>query len=282
MNILTNFGVGGTPSGASTATFSQASQQQTILVATNPSFPLNVVLSNQGIRMTRGAASVGIQIADLVSALLTVTPSLAPPPFISVQPPNRTIAYSLSTTFPITASSYLSGLTYQWQSDTGTSGNTWTNITSINASSYNATGYTTATLTLTTVTGSNRYQYRCIVTDTNGNTATTINALLTVIPDITAQPANSSVAHPTGTTFSVTATGTATLTYQWQCDNGSAGSTWTSITAAGTPGYSGYTTVTLTITTTATSMSGYKYRVIVTDGNSNSATSNGSATLTVS
>ena len=109
-----------------------------------------------------------------------------------------------------------------------------------------------------------------VTTEDGGKTATcsvTVNAPATTI---TTQPSNVTVTEGENATFSVAATGSGTLTYQWQqsTDNGS---TWTDISGATS---SSYTTQAAT-----TDMNGYQYRCKVT-GTGGEATSN-AATLTV-
>jgi len=91
-------------------------------------------------------------------------------------------------------------------------------------------------------------------------------------PSITSQPSNQTVTAPAAATFSVGATGTAPLSYQWQsAPSGSA--TFTAI--GGAANSASYTTP-----ATSTGQSGTQFRVIVSNGISPSATSN-IATLTV-
>jgi hypothetical protein len=72
---------------------------------------------------------------------------------ITAQPVSTTVCATNTATFRVTATG--SSLTYQWQSDNGTNGATWTNITP---------GGTAATLTRSNVTMSmNGYRYRVIV-----------------------------------------------------------------------------------------------------------------------
>jgi len=85
-----------------------------------------------------------------------------------------------------------------------------------------------------------------------------------VVPAITSQPANKTVAAGQTATFIVTASGTAPLTYQWQKNNAS---------------ISGATSASYTTPATTLAMSGSTYRCIVTNS-VGSATSN-NATLTV-
>lgn len=90
------------------------------------------------------------------------------------------------------------------------------------------------------------------------------------------------VTHPSDATgcnssFSVTASGTPTLTYQWQEDDGNG---FTDISDSGI--YSGAETSTLTLTAAPMTMNGYLYRCVVTDGNGSPAISDiASLTLTV-
>src|SRR5439155_10324351 len=107
-----------------------------------------------------------------------------------------------------------------------------------------------------------------VVTNTAGS-VTSNPATLTVNPapvppTITTQPASQTVTAGQTATFSVAATGTAPLNYQWQ-KNGVA--------------ISGATTVTYTTPPTTTADSGAQFTVVVTNG-AGSVTSN-PATLTV-
>ena len=81
-------------------------------------------------------------------------------------------------------------------------------------------------------------------------------------PSITSQPTNTSVCAGNNATFTITAAGTAPLTYQWQVSTAGAGGPWTNLTNAAP--YSGVTTNTLTITAAMLVMNSYQYRVIVT------------------
>lgn len=130
------------------------------------------------------------------------------------------------------------------------------NVVTVENGKVTAVGTGSATITVTTEDG--------------GKTATcsvTVNAPATTI---TTQPSNVTVTEGETATFSVAATGSGTLTYQWQqsTDNGS---TWTDISGATS---SSYTTQAAT-----TDMNGYQYRCKVT-GTGGEATSN-AATLTV-
>ncbi|HLO58912.1 MAG TPA: PKD-like domain-containing protein [Bacteroidales bacterium] len=79
------------------------------------------------------------------------------------------------------------------------------------------------------------------------------------IPEITVQPSNSNICAPsTGTTFSVTATGSPN--YQWQFNDGTG---WSNVNNGGI--YSGATTANLVISSAVTiANNGYQYRVQLT------------------
>ncbi len=140
-------------------------------------------------------------------ATLTVSPaSMAPT--ITMQPVNQTVITGQTATFTVTAIG-ASPLSYQWRK----------NLTVISGA--NAPSYTTPATSIT----DNGAKFDLIVSNSLG-TATSNQAILTVnsapvAPTITTQPANQTVAAGQTATFSVVATGTAPLTYQWQ-KNGSA------------------------------------------------------------
>lgn len=170
---------------------------------------------------------------------------------VTTQPTNSTICSGNSTSFTVVASA--SGLTYQWQVNTGSG---WSNVT--NTGIY--TGATTATLNLATpAISASGNQYRCVLSSScaapvNSNLATlTVN----VAPAITAQPTNSTICLGSNTSFSVTATGSA-VTYQWQENSGSG---WSNVTNTGI--YSGATTSTLALTAPTASVSSYQYRCVI-------------------
>jgi hypothetical protein len=184
-------------------------------------------------------------------------------PSITMQPASRSVAAGQTATFSITASGS-APLNYQWQSR-ATATSTFANI--VGATS---TSYTTPAATTT----DNGKQFRCVVTNAVGtassNAATLTVTATTVGPSITAQPSSRSVAPGASATFSVTATGTAPLGYQWKRANPGS-STFTNITGATSASY--------TVTNVTTAMSGTRYQVVVS--NSISSVTSNSATLTV-
>ncbi|MBL0147014.1 MAG: T9SS type A sorting domain-containing protein [Chitinophagaceae bacterium] len=123
----------------------------------------------------------------------------------------------------------------------------------------------------------NNYQYRCIVT---GNcapftvTSTAVTLTVNAPPTITSHPNIATVCGGTNAGFSVTATGTGTLTYQWQISTTGciAGAVFTNLT--NTAPYSGATTANLTITGATAGLNGAGYRCIVSGTCTPQATSN--------
>ena len=100
-------------------------------------------------------------------------------------------------------------LTYQWQYRKNSSAS-WANS--------GQTGAKTATLKVATTSALNGYQFRCIVTDGNGKKVTSSTVTLTVTqaasPTITTQPSSKMVVAGSTATFTIAATGKATLKYQ--------------------------------------------------------------------
>lgn len=158
------------------------------------------------------------------------------------------------------------GLAYQWEySKDG--GATW--ITP--AGSTAKTAAYTITPTIKSMSGR---VVRCTITDTNGNTAVSDTAVLTVANRISIinQPQNISCEPGAGATFTVTVEGDG-LTYQWEYSK-DGGATW--ITPAGSTAK----TAAYTITPTIKSMNGRVVRCTIVDVNGNTAVSD-TAVLTV-
>jgi alpha-tubulin suppressor-like RCC1 family protein len=199
--------------------------------------------------------------------LVPITPAV---PTITTSPANQIVTASQNASFTIAASGNPAP-TYQWQSSTDDT--TWANLS--NTSPYS--GVTSATLTITGASASlNGRQYRCVVTNSQGNT-TSDAATLTVNPNpvITTQPVSQTVNAGQRTTFTVAAIGAPTISYQWQI-LGTDG-LWASLVNNTT--YSSATTATLTASNVTRDMSGAQYRCYVSNYAGN-ATS-GTATLTV-
>jgi trimeric autotransporter adhesin len=148
-----------------------------------------------------------------------------------------------------------SGLTYQWQVNTGSG---FVDVT--NGVLYN--GATTAVLSINGVTpGMNGNLYQVIISSANcAGSSTSVSASLNIStsPTIVAQPVNDAVCSGQDASFTFSATG-PNLTYQWQVNDGSG---FVNIFNNNT--YSGATTTTLNISNATFAMNGYTYRAIVT------------------
>ncbi|MDB6063807.1 MAG: alpha-rhamnosidase [Pedosphaera sp.] len=150
-------------------------------------------------------------------------------------------------------------LQYQWQSDNGTAGVTYTDIASATASNYvlNTTGFANTT---------NRYRVK--VSNVNGTAispaVTLITSTMPVANVPTASPA-SSVFTRTDITLNESAIGVQPIQYQWQSDNGSGGAAYTDI--------SGATGLNYVVSTTSLGNAAINYRVKVTDINGSSTSS---------
>ncbi|TAG99715.1 MAG: hypothetical protein EAZ17_07200, partial [Sphingobacteriales bacterium] len=164
---------------------------------------------------------------------------------------NGQVNYTVSTTG--------SSLDYQWQ-ESADGGVTWTNI--INGGAYS--GADTAVLNISPVTiGMNAYRYRCTITNACNPVTTSDAVLLSINPatNITTQVVNAAACLGGSTTFTVGATGTGTLTYQWQ-ESSTGGASWTVLANGGV--YSGVTSTVLTLTGVTAGMNNYRYRCMVT------------------
>ncbi len=185
----------------------------------------------------------GVAITNTQTAALIVCSAAA----IMGQPVSLAVCPGGTATFSVTAA----GLspTYQWRKNGA-----------------NIVGATTSTLTLSGVSGTDAATYTCRVSSICGNTSvTSAGATLTLNspPSITSHPATTAVCVGNTVTFSVAATGSGPLTYQWRKDGVDLG---------------GATASTLTISSASSGDAG-TYTVVVT-GICGAATSNG-AVLTV-
>lgn len=174
------------------------------------------------------------------------------PPVIEQQPANVTVSQPNAASFTVVASG-TTPLSYQWRRN-----------------GVNISGATNATYILSpTSTADSGAQFDVIVSNAYGSvtsqTATlTVNGSQNTPPSITQQPANVTVTAPDAASFSVVATGSTPLSYQWR-RNG-----------ANIPGA---TAATYVLSPTATTDSGDQFNVIVT--NAFGSVTSQTATLTV-
>jgi uncharacterized repeat protein (TIGR03803 family) len=222
-----------------------------------------------------------VLITDANGVMVTsadATLSIVAAPSITTQPQNAiaTAGESASRSFSIAASGGNTPYTVQWQFSTD-NGQTFSNLSNGSGIS----GATGMTLTVSSFAAASSLQYRAIVTDSNGVTATSNPASLTInaAPAFTAQPGNAiaTVSQSGSETFSFTAGGgTGSLSVQWQfsTDNGQ---TFSNLSNGN--GVFGATGTTLIISSFPTAGS-VEYRAVVTDANDVSVPSQ-AAVLTV-
>jgi len=170
---------------------------------------------------------VSNQAGSVTSDNAVLTVNVIPPPVITADPENQTVLAGQPASFSVTATG-TEPLSYQWRRN-----------------GVNISGATAATYTIpATVAGDNGALFACVVSNQGGsvisnNAELTVNEIIS--PVITAQPQNLSVLAGEAATFSVTATGTAPLTYQWRRDgnditNATSSSYTIQVTAAGDDG----------------------------------------------
>jgi Ig-like domain-containing protein/immunoglobulin I-set domain protein len=202
-------------------------------------------------QLTAAAFFLALALGGCASTYSPQYPSKGGLPAFSTQPANQTVTVGQTANFSVTVTG-TGPFTYQWQKNNA-------NISGATASSYT---------TPTTVSGDNGSTFRVMVSNASGN-ATSNPATLTVTaapvaPSITTQPANQTVNVGQTATFSVVATGTAPLTYQWQKNNSN---------------ISGATSASYTTPPTVSGDSGASFKVVVT--NAVTSVPSNPATLTV-
>lgn len=123
------------------------------------------------------------------------------PPSVSQQPTNQSVCLGSPASFVVTASGS-SPLTFQW---------TKADIVIL--------GATDSTYTISAVTSADVGVYKCIVT--SGDCSVASNAAsLALSPTITTNPTSRTACSATSTTFTVAASGSGPLTYQWRRNGG--------------------------------------------------------------
>jgi hypothetical protein len=195
------------------------------------------------VKVTNAAGNITSSAATLTVNALVIAPA------ISTQPASSTVTAGQNTSFSVIASG-TGPLAYTWYKD------------GVQISYSN-----NATLTLSAVTSANAGSYSVKVANAAGNITSsavtlTVNAAA-VAPSINTQPANLSVTSGQNASFSVSASGTATLGYQWYKDGVS---------------LSGATSASLSLSAVSSSNAGsYSVKVSNTAGSVTSS----AATLTV-
>ena len=208
---------GGTNVGADSATYTTPA-----LTLTDSGASYTVVVSNAATTTATSSA-----------ASLTVTPIA---PSIVTQPLSQSVAAGATATFTVTAAGSAT-LSYQWKRN-GTNVGT------------NSPTFTTPALTLADSGAS----YVVVVSNTATTTATSNAAILTVTPvapSIVTHPQSQAVAAGAPATFTVTATGTAPLHYQWKRDGSNVGTDSASYTTAAAVGADSGAGFTVTVSNAA-------------------------------
>jgi PKD repeat protein len=152
------------------------------------------------------AGSYDVVIASSCGSVIsnTATLTLNAAPSITTQPTNQTVCTGGNTTLSVVASG--SGITYQWRKG-----------------GVNISGATSQTYTITNATAASAGNYDVVITSSCGGSVTSNSVTVTVTgaATITSQPQSQTVCAGSIATFSVTASGSGTLTYQWR-KNGTA------------------------------------------------------------
>ncbi len=167
---------------------------------------------------------------------------------ITSQPTDQSVAAGGTATFSVEATGD-GELTYQW----------YVKKTADGEFAAVKTGGKSAVYSLTAQAKHNGYQYKCVVSDGVGTAESDIVTLTVTAQTITisAQPADATAAAGTTAAFTVTASGSGTLSYQWYVKKTADGD-WSAISAASakTASYS---------LTTAARHNGYQYKCLVRD-----------------
>jgi hypothetical protein len=153
---------------------------------------------------TNDAGSYRVVVSNSVNSITSedATLSVLVPPSISLQPQSKTNIAGDTVIFTVMASG--SGtLLYQWRRN-GT----------------DLIGQNSSQLTLNNVQPVNEGNYTVVVTNSAGSITSMVASLTVLVPPtITGDPADVTVMDGDPVTFTVSATGTAPLSYQWRKDN---------------------------------------------------------------
>jgi hypothetical protein len=225
--------------------------------ATSSSYALSNVKASDAGTYTVSVSNGTLPNATSSGAALTVTPALVAPSITS-QPKSDTITAGQSETFKVTATG-TAPLSYQW----------YKNGTAIS-------GATSSSYSLSNVKASDAGTYTVTVSNGVSPNATSGKAVLTVksasgAPVITVQPKSQTITQNQDATFSVTATGTGTLSYQWYKNGTAVSGSTSSSSGATSSSFSLYYTQAVSAGT---------YTVTVSNGSSSGVTSD-NAVLTV-
>ena len=188
---------------------------RTFLVVAEGSAPLNyqwfkdgtvIPGANSASYTVNGLGSYYVVVSNMAGSVTSTALIILSRPTITSQPQVLSVTAGASATFSVVANG-TAPLTYQW-SKNGTA----------------IPGATAATYAITSTTSSDAGRYQVVVTNPHG-TANSSEVTLNITPapsapTITTQPAGQSVIASFNASFSVSASGTAPLTYVWRKDGG--------------------------------------------------------------
>ena len=185
-------------------------------------------------------------------------------PNITMQPIPVDVCEGDATSLSITA---VNATSYQWQN---LANGNWGNI----SDGVVFSGVTTDMLTITTNVGFPSSDFRCIASNTMGN-STSLSALVTIkySPTIINQPVNAVSCVGCNSGFSTVVTGD-NLMYQWQLST-NGGASYSTITNDAT--YAGATSPNLTLSNISSALDGHLYRCVISGDCTPSVTTNGAS-----
>ena len=187
-----------TPSGTAPFTYQWKKNGINISGATSSSYttPVTSIADNGAVYTVAVGNSAGVITSS--DATFTVQPAVTAPA-LTAQPSNQSVIAGQSATFSVAATG-TAPLSYQWKKD-------GTHISGATSSSYTTPPISADTAALYTVTVSNSL-----------GSVTSSSATVTLIskPSVTTHPSAQTAAEGQAASFSVTASGTAPLTYQWR------------------------------------------------------------------
>lgn len=216
---------------------------------------------NYTITITGTRAGSPVRTRNIVFTISnTVTPT------ITTQPAPQTVCAGANAVFSVVA---LDASGYQWQRSV--SGGPFTDISGATNATYTETGVTA---------GQNGNLYRVIATSACALSVTSGVVTLTVINPVsfTSQPQPAEICAGGNATFSITASSSQTISYQWQVSTNNGGS-WTNIADGGI--YSGTGTSTLNLTNATVGNNTYQYRCLVNNITCSNPVNSNAGVLTV-
>ncbi len=147
------------------------------------------------------SAVIGNSVGSVTSAVAVLTVTNPIPPTIVTQPASQTVAAGVNVSFNVAASG-TPPFSYQWRFNGA-----------------NVSGATGATYSLTSVQPAQAGNYSVVVGNSAGAATSSVAVLSVTItttpPSIVTQPSSQTVIAGTSASFSVAATGTVPLQYQW-------------------------------------------------------------------